>query len=166
VVLPGLFFAQPDPPALKHREQSFTIRLNGSAAEVTPLFGPVGEAEWAPGWMPDFIYPTGGKQVEGAVFTTRGHNGEHRIWILTAFDEGRGRIEYVVITSDVTVNEIKIAVVPNETAQAQATITYRYTALSLAGNQEVEKLGPAWAEQQRTHWETAINQALHKGKLE
>jgi hypothetical protein len=34
----------------EQRMQSFTIKLNGSVADVTPLFGPVREAEWAPDW--------------------------------------------------------------------------------------------------------------------
>jgi hypothetical protein len=32
---------------IEQRTQSFTIGLNGSVADVTPLFGPVREAEWA-----------------------------------------------------------------------------------------------------------------------
>src|SRR5438309_11332549 len=37
---------------LEQRTQSFTISLKGSVADVTPLLGPVREAEWAPGWAP------------------------------------------------------------------------------------------------------------------
>ena len=42
---------------IEQRAQSFTIGLNGSVADVTPLFGPVREAEWAPDWSPRFIHP-------------------------------------------------------------------------------------------------------------
>jgi len=31
---------------VEQRTQSFTIMLNGSVSDVTPLFGPVHEAEW------------------------------------------------------------------------------------------------------------------------
>ena len=50
---------------VEQRTQSFTIGLNGSVVDVTPLFGPVREAEWAPGWSPRFIHPAQGLQREG-----------------------------------------------------------------------------------------------------
>ena len=45
--------AEPGPAvSLEQRTQSFAIILKGSVAEVTPLFGPVGEVEWSPSWAP------------------------------------------------------------------------------------------------------------------
>jgi hypothetical protein len=61
---------------LQQQAQSFTITLQGSVAEITPLFGPVREQEWAPDWAPHFIYPAQGGQEEGAVFTTTSANGQ------------------------------------------------------------------------------------------
>ena len=46
-----------DAEVLEQRTQSFTISLKGSVADVTPLFGPVREAEWAPSWAPRFLHP-------------------------------------------------------------------------------------------------------------
>jgi hypothetical protein len=145
---------------LDQREQSFTIRLNGSIAEVTPLFGPVRESEWAPGWTPRFVHPSDPAQREGAVFTTTNADGKERLWMLTAYDPSEGRVEYVVVTAGLTANQIKIRIGPDGEDHCRATITYRHAALSLAGNAEVAKLDPAWAEKQRSHWESAINAAL------
>jgi hypothetical protein len=147
-------------PALEHREQSFSIHLNGSVAKATPFFGPVRESEWAPGWTPRFVHPSEGIQCEGAVFTTTNPDGKQRLWMLTAYDPSEGRVEYVVITAGLTANQIKIQVSRDGENRCQATITYRHTALSVAGNAEVAKLDPAWREQQRSHWENAINAAL------
>jgi len=69
--------------ALEQRTQSFTIVLKGSVAEVTPLFGLIREAEWAPTWTPHFIHPADGGQGEGVVFTTTTANGRERLWLLT-----------------------------------------------------------------------------------
>jgi hypothetical protein len=150
---------------LEQRTQSFAIVLNGSVADVTPLFGPVREAEWAPDWSPRFIHPTQGVQREGVVFiTTRGH-GRDRIWLLTTYDVRNGRVEYVVVTPAFTANEIKIGVVPDGEQHCKATITYRRSALAPEGNEEVAKLDVHWAEEQRSHWETAINEALAKGGI-
>jgi hypothetical protein len=145
---------------LEQRTQSFTISLNGSAADVTPLFGPVREAEWAPGWAPHFLHPPDGSQHEGAVFTTVTANGKERLWLLTAYDVQQGRVEYVVIAPGFTANEIKIRVIPNGDRHCKATITYRHSAIAPEGNGEVNKLDAHWGEQQRVHWETAINDAL------
>src|SRR6266508_2459111 len=72
--------------AVEQRTQSFAIVLNGSVSNVTPLFGPVREAEWAPNWSPRFIHPTQGVQREGVVFTTSRGHGRDRLWLLTTYD--------------------------------------------------------------------------------
>jgi len=149
---------------LEQRTQSFTINLRGSVADVTPLFGPVREAEWAPNWKPRFLHPALGAQSEGAVFTSVSSNGTERLWLLTAYDVNEGRVEYVFIAPGFTANQIKIRVVPNGDGQCKATITYRHSALAPGGNDEVEKLNPHWAEQERVHWGRAINGTLAKGK--
>ncbi len=148
---------------LEQRTQSFTIVLKGPVAKVTPLFGPVREAEWAPTWTPRFIHPAEGGQCEGVVFTTTSPNGRERIWLLTAYDVKEGRVEYVVVVPGLTANEIKIQVIPDGERQSKATVTYRHSAVAAEGNEEVAKLDAHWAEEQRAHWETAINAALAKG---
>src|SRR5919108_4410776 len=115
---------------LEERTQSFTIALKGSVASVTPLFGPVREAEWAPGWKPRFIHPAEGAQREGAVFTTTNNNAKERLWLLTAYDVKNGRVEYVVVTPGFTANEIKIQVIRDGEKQCKATIVYRHSALA------------------------------------
>ena len=141
------------------RTQSFTIGLNGSVADVTPLFGPVREAEWAPEWSPRFIHPAQGGQEEGAVFTTSGHSGD-RLWLLTTYDATKGRVEYVVVTPSLVASEIKIRVVPDGKQHCRATIIYRRSALVPEGNEEVAKLDSNWAKEQQIHWEEAMNKAL------
>jgi hypothetical protein len=150
--------------ALEQRTQSFTIMLKGALADATPFFGPVREAEWAPTWTPRFIHPAEGAQREGVVFTTTSADGKDRLWLLTAYDAKDGRVEYVSVVPGFMANEIKIQVIPNGEGQCKATITYRHSALSPEGNKEVAKLDALWAEQQRVHWETAINQALAKAR--
>jgi hypothetical protein len=151
-------------PLLEQRTQSFTIVLNSAVADATALFGPVREAEWAPDWSPRFIHPTQGVQREGVVFSTTGGNGKDRIWLLTTYDIGNGRLEYVAMTPAFTVSEIKIHVVPDGEQRCKATIMYRRSALTPEGNEEVTKLDAHWAEKQRIHWQTAVNEALVKAR--
>ena len=151
---------------VEQRAQSFTIGLNGSVADVTPLFGPVRESEWAPDWSPRFIHPAQGEQREGVVFTTTSGDGRDRLWLLTTYDLRNGRVEYVVMTPAFTASEIKIRVLSDGERRSRATITYRRSALAPEGNTEVAKLDEHWAEQQRIHWETAINKALTRGGIQ
>jgi hypothetical protein len=59
VILTQAAAAGPANARLEQRAQSFTIVLLGSVADVTPLFGPVREAEWAPvGRLVSFIPQT------------------------------------------------------------------------------------------------------------
>src|SRR5438093_9786650 len=122
----------------EQRTQSFTIALNGSVADVTPLFGPVREAEWAPDWSPHFIHPAQGVQREGVVFTTTSGHGKDRLWLLTTFDVSNGQVEYVVMTPAFTASEVKVRVVPDGEQHCKATITYRRSALVPGGNGDVE----------------------------
>ena len=149
---------------LEQRTQSFTISLNGPVADVTALFGPVREAEWAPEWSPHFIHPAQGAQEEGVVFTTTSGHSKDRLWLLTAYDVTEGRVEYVVVTPALVASQIKIRVVPDGEQQCKATITYRRSALTPEGNEEVAKLDADWAKEQRIHWEKAINGTLAKGR--
>jgi hypothetical protein len=148
---------------VQQRTQYFDIGLNGSVADVTPLFGPVREAEWAPQWSPRFIHPSEGMQQEGVVFTTTDKPGTERLWLLTRYDVAKGRVEYVILTPGLTASEIKISIVSDGESHCKATITYRRSALTPEGNAEVVKLDARWAEEQRIHWEAAINRALARG---
>lgn len=156
---------QPAAPSLEQRTRSFTIELNGSVTDVTPLFGPIREAEWAPGWSPRFIHPAIAAQHEGVVFTTIGDHSRERLWMLTAYDVYSGRVEYVVMTPAFTASEIRIRVAPDGNQRCKATIMYRRSALSPEGNDEVVKLDSHWTEEQRIHWESAINEALAKERI-
>ncbi len=115
------------------------------------------------GRRPRFIHPAQALQREGVVFTTTSADGKDRLWLLTTYDPGNGRVEYVIMAPVFTANEIKIRVTPDGKQHSKATITYRRSALAPEGNGEVAKLDAHWAEQQRIHWETAINEVLTKG---
>ena len=97
------------------------------------------------------------------MFTTTTGHGRDRLWLLTTYDVRNGRVEYAIMTPAFTANEIKVCVVPDGEQHCKATIMYRRSALTPDGNEEVAKLDAHWAEEQRIHWETAINEALAKG---
>ena len=96
------------------------------------------------------------------MFTTLTGNGKERLWLLSTYDAKAGQVAYVILTPGFTANEVKIRVIPDGERQCKAIITYRHSALGPEGNEEVVTLDDHWAEQQRVHWESAINSALAK----
>jgi len=150
-------------PTLAQQTQSFTISLQSSAAEATPLFGPVREAEWATHWNPHFVNPPEGAQRNGVVFTTQNAQGKERVWVVTEYDVKGGRVSYAFITPGIAVATLKIRVQSDGDRHSKAAITYCFLALAPEGNDEVNQHDAHWAEQQRVHWETAINAVLAKG---
>ena len=90
-----------------HAEASITFDLEAAPAVVLPLFGPVREAEWAHGWSPVMLYPTGNRQMAGSVFTTDDKSTDV-VWILTRFDERALEVDYVQVLPKVWAGEILI----------------------------------------------------------
>ena len=150
--------------ALAQQAQSFTVRLDATVVDATPLFGPVREAEWAPDWAPRFLHPAAGAQHEGVLFTTTTSAGREQLWMLTDYDVAAGRVDYVNTSSGFAANQIAIRVVADGPRRRRATIMYRRSALDPAANDEVNLMDARWAEQQRLHWEAAINAALAKAR--
>lgn len=149
---------------LAQQTESFSIALDAPAAEAMPLFGPVREAEWTPGWSPRFVHPQGGAAREGTIFTTTVGKAERpQLWVLTEYDANAGRIAYVVVESGFMVTEIKIHV-DLEGSRCRATVTYRRSALDPSANAIVEALDVHWAAAQGPHWQAAINAALVRGR--
>ena len=82
---------------LLQSSQSFEVSLDAPVAEAAPLFGPVREKEWSPGWAPGFVNPADPVQREGVVFATpSGHGHTAGLWLLTEYDVEAGRVGYVV----------------------------------------------------------------------
>jgi hypothetical protein len=145
--------------AREHAETSIVLHLPGPPAEAFPLFGPVREAEWSPHWTPAFLYPAGGAQATGAVFTT-GSGVAERIWILSLYDEKALQISYSIFCAGQYVTKLDISLKP-EPRGTEATVTYRNTSLSEAGDRYVREFARDFPGQ-REHWEHAIGARLRE----
>jgi hypothetical protein len=166
---PGHARAQPSAGAAIHgtemrREQrSVSFVLNASADDAFPLFGPRDEGAWADGWTPRWVFPADGSQsAAGAVFYTVPASSKiETIWIMPTYDPAARVIDYYFVTPGHVTAELHISVVPEGSTRARTSVTYRYTALSDAGNafiakwaDEFPKSGPHWAEHINRYLET------------
>ena len=146
---------------LLHAERRFTVRVDAAPGVVFPLFGPIGEREWAPGWNPKIIFPADGSSpTKGSVFTTSDEDGEE-IWLVTGYDAQNGFISYVAVLPGHVVTEIEVRVQKQCENKSIVEVTHRRIALSTAGNHFVSALSEN-AARHAAHWEHAINEALRK----
>ncbi len=72
-----------------HIERSHTIELRGSREEIFPLFTPLGETDWVPGWDPTFHHPRSGELAEGGIFTTSQDGEPDTIWAVMECEPAR-----------------------------------------------------------------------------
>jgi hypothetical protein len=144
----------------EHAETSIVFDLPASAATALPLFGPVREAEWSPRWNPQILFPPDRRQVAGAVFTTKQDNGE-LVWMLVAYDQAALRVEYVKVWPGMCATKLDIALKDTGRNTSEATVTYRNTSLSDAGDDFVKNFA-AHFPSQRDHWRQAIGARLRE----
>jgi hypothetical protein len=149
--------ASPTPFVSVRLTRSYTQHLDAPPEVVFPLLGPVQEKKWAHGWDPAFVYPAGGADERGCVFTT---GGGASVWILTVFDERSLRVEYVQVAAGVRVTELHITLAAEGTAGTAAAISYTWTSLSARSNEFIEAhRGPRFEEGMK-EWESGFNAYL------
>ncbi len=164
VLLPlaGLALAQTTAFRSKSVTRTGTIRLNAGTERVFPLFGPVKEKLWAPGWEPRLTHPTDKDVAEGMVFTIDDPHGTW-YWTVTQYDPALHTIAYANVTAGYMLNRIVIrcrALGANET---EASVTYQHTGLNEKANQFVDSMDEKAYAAKMQHWQEAINYALQHG---
>lgn len=148
--------------ALVQVTRTMSLELAADADTVFPLFGPVREAEWSPGWKPGFVVPDPGLQsAEGAVFTT-GPADSPIVWVMTDYDPSARIVRYVHTIPGQAVTQMWIEVSPGSPQASRADVTYRFTALSAPGRDLLARFATGFPGF-KAHWEHAIGSALAKG---
>ncbi|HEV2688505.1 MAG TPA: hypothetical protein VGV35_08115 [Bryobacteraceae bacterium] len=144
----------------EHAETNITFDLPAPPATALPLFGPVRESEWSPQWNPAILFPADQRQVAGAVFTTKQQDAE-MVWMLITYDQAALRVEYVIVWPGMCATRLDISLKPSGPNASQASVTYRRTALSEAGDKYVKDFAARFPSQ-RDHWQQAISTRLHE----
>jgi hypothetical protein len=142
------------------------ITLNGKLKEVFPLFGPIRECDWAPGFAPKVIYLKGDLIEEHMVFTTQSHHGQEpdSTWIVSRYEPEGAFVEYTVFSPD-RLWLIQIGCrETNSGEQTIAKITYTYTGLTEGGNHTNKKAMEAMFKYDLKDWEIQINHYLATGQ--
>jgi hypothetical protein len=141
--------------------------------EVFPLYGPVKEAKWSPGWEPQWLYPA--KLVaeslvpeSGWTFMT-GSSTEKKLWYLMKADFRLHEISYIVFWPEHMMYGISISAVPffdsaSNKSGTSTGVKYDFVGISEEGNEEVRKRtnGDANHANEMVHWRRAIQGCLEE----
>lgn len=139
------------------------IQLDGPIEKVFPLFGPIKEMEWAPGWKPEMVYATTLVE-EHMIFRTKGRfEGEQfYTWVVTQYFPEQFLIEYTVSTLE-RIWFIRVQCEPIAVKKTKATISYTFTALTDRGSELNKTSLSQMYERRLEDWEEAINHYLNTG---
>jgi hypothetical protein len=125
-----------------------------------PLFSPLGEKKWVPGWDPELIHPPGATWERGLVFRTREERGD-AIWVVTGLDRDRHDVEYHRVEAGRYVARVHVRCSPAAGGQTDVRVTYTFVGLSDIGNQDIAAMSPQAYEEKMTRWRDWI--AAHLG---
>jgi len=152
--------AQNAKPEFAHVRRAGQIVLHGPVARVFPLFGPVDEAKWAPGWEPSLKY--GGNAEVGTVFTTVAAS-HSATWIVSRYDDEAHDMQYTVVFPEDRVVQLDIGCHSGNAGETRCDVTYTMTALSDLARPAVEHYTQEKHEERIAHWQAAINHYLQTG---
>ena len=149
--------------AAKSRTLEGTIRVSGPIDEIFPLFSPVGEREWVPGWQPELLHPPGVAWEEGMVFRTQEELGP-AVWMMTRLDHDTHRAEYVRVEPERYVARVGVHCVPADTQHVDVAVSYTFIGLSARGNNDIDAMNQEEYVAKLRLWQSRIAEHLHRSQ--
>ena len=137
--------------------QARSITLSGSfalpmaPAEAFPLFSPLGEKSWVPGWDPELIHPPGVEWERGLIFRTPEERGD-AIWVVTALDRERHEAEYHRVEAARYVARVHVRCAAGPGGGTSVHVTYTFVGLSDVGNQDIAAMSQEAYVQKMQRW--------------
>lgn len=117
-------------------ERTHTIVIEAPIERVFPLFTPLGETLWAPGWQPEFLHPADGVTARFMVFRTGQGIGE-TLWACADWQPDDHFVRYVRVTPASRFGFVEVKARARSDAATEVSVTYRYVALTEAGEAEL-----------------------------
>ena len=125
--------------------------------DLFPLFSAEGEKRWVPGW--DYENLMGTTELsEDYVFLTRSHDHgtKEAIWIVKRYDPGSHFVQYYKIEPEDKIAVVTVKCAGLEAARTEVQVTYKYTALSKAGESFVSEFTEAVYEDFIGEWQRLL----------
>lgn len=144
------------PPATRRfAEASFVVPA--PVERVFPLFDPINESKWVPGWTITPVHPLPFEVKKNAVFLTESH-GQTGVWTIVRFEPEAHAVEYLVVVPGFQQRWITVRCAP---AGSETKVTVSYTVTSL-GSEGEAALG-RYDEEFIRAWREPVTLAVRKG---
>ncbi len=159
--------------------RTYTHHFEGSIAEVFPLLCPVREHDYLDDWQADILFSESGVAEKGCIFQTDNpsqidHSGKSdgdsiskTTWIITAYEDTTGKVEFVMFTPESHVSQLHIQLTTEEKSSdsnghgsCSAIFTYSHTATTDTGRAFVQKFTQELFDQKMAGFEKSLNQHL------
>ena len=135
--------------------KSFAISV--PIADLFPLFSPEGEKLWVPGW--DYENVMGTTELsEDYLFLTDSHDhgAQKAIWIVKRYEPSDYLVEFYRVEPGEKVGVVSVACQEVEAAKTKVEVTYKYMALSTAGEKFIAGFTADFYETFINEWETLL----------
>ncbi|MFW2405200.1 MAG: hypothetical protein ACN4GT_10565 [Gammaproteobacteria bacterium] len=143
-------------PCARH-EAAHVFSVAGAVDQVFGLFDAVSERDWVDDWDPEAIYPRELSRAEGSVFTTE-RDGRLSVWTVLRYAPEQHVAEYLV--TEYGYQHRWIYVSCSAAAQAATDVCVRYvtTALTQAGQDDIERYGKDYLRS----WQEPVQAAIDR----
>ena len=149
---------------MKHVERQHRIVVSGPVDRVFPLFTPIGETQWVPGWHPEFLHPESTETREGMVFRT-GQGSELTLWSCIAWDPAKCHVRYARVTPSSRFGFVDVVCREPSAGQKEAVVTYTFTALNDDGASYLTSLSNEAFIDMIDDWQVRIDKWLNENRL-
>lgn len=140
----------------QHIQRSHSIRVAAAIDVVFPLFEPLGERAWVPGWSPNMLYPPSGTAQQGTVFTTDATGEATTLWSIADYDAEQHYVRYARVTPGSRFGWVEVMCSTVSAGTTDVRVSYTFTALSEAGNAYLDAMTEEAFAAYIESWRTAL----------
>lgn len=144
----------------QHIIRSRTFQLDVPIETAFPLFTPLGECDWVPGWEPTMLHPASGVAQRGTVFTTRAPGEATTLWSIADFNGERHYVKYARVTPESRFGWVEVQCTAHAPATTEIQVTYTFTGLSESGNAYIEAMTEDAYQTQINDWKALLVEHL------
>ena len=134
------------------------LKARGRCDDVFPLFSPLGEKKWVPGWDPVLLHPRGEDWARGLIFTTQEELGE-AVWVVAQLDRESCYVEYYRVEPGRYVARVRVQC-GDDGVETDVSVEYEFVGLSARGNADIAAMRPEDYQDKMRRWESWINSHL------
>lgn len=135
------------------------MALKAAPGKIFPLLCPVLEERWIPGWRAKILHSKSGRAELGCIFRTRDGDDTERLWVVTRYEPGAGRIEFTQFQAGRCVVRLEIQLIPNGQV-TRAIWRYIVRALECGDTTWAEAYAEEAFQARMARLETLLNQHL------